>query len=190
MASHSHSHGHGHDHAHDHGHEPTFSAVPLDPGAESLNRALRAGFNVLRIVMIVLLVAYFFSGWFQVNPGEQGLIVRFGHLRENAADHSFVFGPGSHASLPDPFDTKIRLTGTVNSLEVTSFSFPRTPDQIKTGQPLAAIAPQLEMLAPADYGTMFSGDRNLSHGIFRIDYQIKNGEDFVRNVGETKEDFE
>ena len=84
--AHQHDHpGHDHDHPHEHAPEAlTFS----DPAQESLSQALRAGFNVLRVLMIVLLVAYIMSGWFEVGTGQQGLIVGWGKLRLNEGGES------------------------------------------------------------------------------------------------------
>ncbi|MFN0136798.1 MAG: SPFH domain-containing protein [Phycisphaerae bacterium] len=194
MANHSHDH-HGHDHDHDHaGHyhpEPTQGPIHFsDPAQESLSQALQSGFNVLRVIMVVLVVAYFLSGWFQVNTGEQGLVARFGVLRVNTDQGSPfsgkpVFGPGVHPSLPDPFDQKIRIPGTTQKVEIDSFCFARDPKN--AGNQLSpAEVPQLDKLTPGVHNTMMSGDRNLSFGLWTVEYRIDNGEDFVRNVGESK----
>ncbi|MBI5865429.1 MAG: hypothetical protein HZB38_13165, partial [Planctomycetes bacterium] len=188
MATHTHQ--HDHDHEHGHYHPPHDSLPPSsysDPGAESLNQALRSGFNVLRVLMIALLLAYAASGWFKINPNEQGLIVRFGKLRENAAADSQmpsrnVFGPGSHFSLPDPFDQKIRVSIASETFRDERFCFQIMPDN--RGKSLESIMPQVEKLTPGVQGAMFSGDRNLSHAVFTLEYRVTNAEKFVRNVGE------
>jgi regulator of protease activity HflC (stomatin/prohibitin superfamily) len=195
MATHSHSHGPDHDHGHDHGHyhPPHDSGPPpsfSDPGAESLNQALRSGFNVLRIIMLVLIVAYIYRGVFQVFPNEQGLIVRFGRLRENDAPTTgipsrYVFGPGSHYALPDPFDQKIRVSIAPDNVEVQSFVFARSPEA--RDRPLETTVPQREKLMPTVDGAILSGDQNLSHGTLEIEYRIADAEKFVRNVGEKPE---
>lgn len=183
-------HDHDHDHHHGHYHPPAGGGPPpsfTDPGAESLNRALRSGFNVLRIVMLALVVAYAFRGCFRVEPNEQGLIVRFGALRENAGGAGqvpspHVFGPGSHASLPDPFDQKIRVSVATNKLRIDAFSFPIGPDSY--GKQLETLVPQVEKLTPGTHGLFMSGDRNLSHGVLEVLYRVEDAEKFVTNVGE------
>ncbi len=168
-----------------------------DPAAESLAQALRAGFNLLRLIMVVLLVAYFLSGWFQVNPGEQGLIVRFGKLRLNQNQDSDyyqtpIFGEGWHAALPDPFDTKIRISGQTFKQTLYTFCFPlEKKDKQKelSDINLAAIVPRLEKLQPGVHGTMLTGDRNLSHGIWSFEYRIEDAGKFVENIGDAPEDF-
>lgn len=196
MATHKDHHGHDHDHHHGHGHDhghyhpPSDSGPPpsfSDPGAESLNQALRSGFNVLRIIMLVLIVAYIYRGVFQVFPNEQGLIVRFGALRQNdgrveGVDSKYVFGPGSHYALPDPFDQKIRVSIAPETFEIESFIFNR-PAEMR-GKPLETTVPAREKISPTVDGAVFSGDQNLSHATLQIEYRIADAEKFVRNVGE------
>lgn len=162
--------------------------VFTDPAQESLSQALRAGFHVLRIIMLVLLVAYFASGWFQVNPGEQGLIARLGALRTNPATGSPIFPEGWHFALPDPFDEKITIPGQAYSIQIDTFLFRR--DAKDLGKPLAEINVGRSQLEPGIDGAMISGDRNLSHGLWTIEYRIGDGARFVTSVGERPADFE
>ena len=164
----------------------------LDPAQESLSQALRAGFNVLRVIIVVLLAAYFLSGWFQVDAGEQGLIVRLGELCENR-DGTPIFGEGVHISWPDPIDEKIRIKPRTYKAKIFAFCFPlkeedarKELDQID----LSESAPYVDKLKPGVHGTMLTGDRNLSHGVFSIEYRIKDAALFVQNVGEKPADFE
>ncbi len=187
----------------DHQHDERPGGVPAgpprdsDPATESLSQALRAGFNLLRIIMVVLLVAYFLSGWFQVNPGEQGLIVRFGKLRLNQNQDSDyyqtpIFGEGWHAALPDPFDTKIRIPGKTFKQTLYTFCFPlEAKDKKKklSDINLAAIVPRRDKLQPGVDGTMLTGDRNLSHGIWSFEYRIEDAAKFVENIGDRPEAF-
>lgn len=181
--------GHGHAHHHDEPHEtPVFS----DPAAQSLSQALQSGFNVLRLIMIVLLVAYFLSGYFQVMPGQQGLIVRFGKLRVNPNPveglAASVFGPGWHFKWPDPFDTKILIDGRQQSLVVQSFMY-----DLATADPAKSVSenvPQKMQLIPGADGAMLTGDRNLSHGRWTVEWRVENAEKFVRNVGESEREGE
>lgn len=189
MADH-HQH-HGRAHAHPPEGEPG-PIRPLDPAAESLSAALRFGFNVLGVIMILLVTAYAASGLFQVNPGEQGLIVRFGRLAQNPSTEppyggTAVFGPGWHASFPQPVDEKVVISGAAHVLRLDSFLFRRTEEQL--GRPLAEVVPRIDKLTPGAHGAMLSGDRNLSHGLWTIEYRIEDAEKFVRNVGESTANF-
>lgn len=163
-----------------------------DPAQESLSSALRSGFQVLRVLMLVLLGAYLLSGWFQVEPGQQGLIVRFGRLlinrdRESPFGGTPVFGPGSHLALPDPLDEKIRIPGRSFRLPVETFLFRLTEKDRGSGRPLSEIVPNLERLEPGVDGAMISGDQNLSHGLWTVEYHIQAADAFVQTVGDAPE---
>jgi regulator of protease activity HflC (stomatin/prohibitin superfamily) len=191
---HGHDHAHGHDHGHIHHHDGGAELRgPVDPAQESLAGALQSGFRVLGVLMLVLMVAYVFSGVFQVQPGEQGLVVRFGKLRVNdKADGPegtrYVFGPGLRAALPDPFDQKIRIPSQRFEVRIETFCYRREGDAVS--KPLAETLNSFDKLTPGEHGAMLSGDRNLSHGVWTIGYRVANGEKFVRNIGESRESFE
>lgn len=175
-------------------HLPTDAAAPpalaVDPAQESLVQALRASFNILRVLMIVMVVLYLFSGIFRVQEGQQGLVARFGELRLNETDEGEtpVFGPGWHPALPDPFDRKYVVTNKVLELKVTHFMFQH--EQAASAKNLAEILPRLADLQPGVQGAMLTGDKNLSHGRWEIQYRIRDAARFVQNVSETPEGLE
>ena len=175
---------------------PTGGGAPPsthDPAQESLSQALSAGFNVLRVIIVVLLVFYFLSGWFQVNPGEQGVIVRLGKLRTTEDGASHVFHEGWHASLPDPFDEKIRISGESFKTKIYAFSFPLGEKELRleiSDVKLSELVPTKKKLQPGVDGAMLSGDRNLSHGLWAVEYRIEDAASFVQNVGDSRGDVE
>lgn len=172
---HHHHHHHDHDHDHDHG----GPLRPADPAQESLVSALRWSFNLLRVLMIVLVVLYAFSGVLQVGPGQQGLISRLGVLREGPAG-GYVFPPDWYLALPEPFDQKFLLTGQVLASPITTFMFAH-PDAA-TSKNLSEIAMAKQELQPGVDGAMLTGDRNLSHGRWEFQYQIVDASRFVANI--------
>jgi len=176
--------------------EPRSTAQPptgmptVDPAHESLARALRASFNILRLLMSVLVVLYVLSGIFRVEPGEQGLVSRFGQLRLTSGEQGQtpIFGPGWHPALPDPFDKKYIISGRVQDLKVTTFMFQHK--EAATSKDLSQIVSQSTDLNPGVDGAMLTGDRNLSHGRWEVQYKIDDAALFLQNVGATPADFE
>ncbi|MCK4341657.1 MAG: hypothetical protein KAY37_08040 [Phycisphaerae bacterium] len=166
------------------------SAPESDPAQESLVRALQASFNILRVLMIVLVVLYLFSGVFRVEPGQQGLVARLGQLRLAPGEEgSQVFPPGWYLwMLPDPFDQKYVITGQVQTLKVTTFLFDHA--EAATSKDLSKILRRARDLRPGVDGAMFTGDKNLSHGRWEIQYTIADAALFVKNIGESPADFE
>ena len=155
---------------------------PTDPAQESLVGALRTGFNVLRVLMFLFLVAYALSGIFRVETGEQGLIVRLGKLVRNPETNSAVHQQGWQLALPDPFDEKIRIPGKSETLVVDTFCFLR--EDSERGKPLSSIEKFKDRLFPGVDGAMITGDQNLAHGLWKIEYRIGDAEAFVRRIGE------
>ncbi len=175
-----HTHGHhGHDHSHDHDHGADAIEIYRDPAQQSLSSALGLGFFVLRLIMIAVVGLYIASGWFQVNPGQQGLVARFGELR-SAPGEGKVFEPGSYWALPDPFDEKIRLTGESIPLRTSSF----VPFEQRGQDIIDENVSYKDQLEPGKDGAMLTGDRSLCHGVWTVDYRIQSGEEFVTTVGE------
>ena len=182
-----------HPHLLDHGRESPDPRTPLgpvsDPAQESLVQALRASFNILRVVMVVLVVLYLLSGVFRVEPGEQGLVARLGRLRTIPTERgeTSVFTQGWYWALPDPFDRKTVVPGRPQEVKVTTFLF--NNPQAESSRDLSELVAQSISLTPGVDGAMFTGDRNLSHGRWEVQYQIHEADQFVQNVGATPEDF-
>lgn len=182
MSEHPHDHGHHHHH-HADDPPPQMPLIEQDPAQASLVAALRGGFNLLRVFMIVLVALYIWSGVFQVNENEQGLIARFGKLRthEKEGQRTPVFGPGWYVALPRPFDQQIRVPGTMQQLTTTHFLFRHGPDE--QGKRLEEILPVgAQNLTPGQDGAMLTGDRNLSHGRWTVRYRITDPADFVEHI--------
>ena len=160
--------------------------APPDPAEESLQRALLSGFRVLRVLMLVLVVLYLASGVFKVNSGESGLVVRFGRLLTNRETGTAIFPPGLHVGLlPDPFDTKLRISSGEQTLVIDTFCFARQPEDIKNNKRLAEIQTIADQLTPGVDGAMLTGDKNLSHALWTVQYVIADPAKFVQSVGDS-----
>jgi regulator of protease activity HflC (stomatin/prohibitin superfamily) len=164
--------------------------MQLDPAQSALVSALRGSFNILRVLMLVLVVLYLLSGLFRVEPGQQGLVARLGKLRMNpkAETETPVFEQGWHVALPDPFDEKYTITGEVQELAVTTFMF--NHEEAATAKDLTTILKRSQDLQPGVDGAMLSGDKNLSHGRWEVQYRIDDAALFVQNIGDDVTAFE
>ncbi len=168
---------------------PPPDLVP-DLAHTSLLSALRSSFAVLRLIMIVLVVLYLFSGVFRIEPGDQGVIVRLGKLvinKDPASPYNDtpVFGPGwIWRALPDPFDERIPISGKTQELETDAFLFKRSEQDIRDRTDIASIRQQSRTLKPGQDGAMLTGDKNLSHGLWKVEYRITDAARFVTRVGD------
>src|SRR6188472_4294854 len=125
-------HGHKHDHDHVHGDiklpmNETAATAPTpiperaqeDAGSAALSEALRSSFAIVKVLMILLVIAFFASGIFTVGSQQKAIILRFGKPVGTGPDQ--LLGPGLHWSFPSPIDEIVRISiGELNEVRSTS----------------------------------------------------------------------
>ena len=149
---------------HHHGHE---APEALDAGSQALAEALGSSFAIVKIVMVLMVVVFFCSGFFQVGPSEKAVILRFG--RPVGEGKSVLLGPGLHWSFPYPIAEVVKIPTTVNQ-KVTSTTgwYFTTPEQELSGEEL----PGGPSLNPAIDGYVITADRNIVHTSATLNYHI------------------
>lgn len=204
---HEQNHGPSDDPGHDHDHRPTperkVESEPLDAAGKSLSDALHISFTILKVIMIVLIVAFLASGFRTVGPDERGLVLRFGKI-QGIGDEA-ILGPGAHWVFPYPIDELIKIPVEKNiNLPVNTFWYKETRDDILGGgvKPRNYRAEKLDPLVegycltrsqavaaqgPAVVGQLSlrdseGSDYSIVHTKWQINYQISNVEQFFRNV--------
>lgn len=138
----------------------------LDAASQSLADALRATFRILKAVMVLLVIAFLFSGLIRVDENEEAIILRFG--RPTAG----VRHPGLSLAWPFPIDETIRLP--VNELKTLSLDV-HWPSSERTPRGLD----------PVRDGALLTGDRGLVHVKWTLTYKIKDIEDFVSTLADS-----
>ncbi|NIA14490.1 MAG: FtsH protease activity modulator HflK [Nitrospiraceae bacterium] len=116
------------------------------------------------VSVAVLLIVYFFTGIYIVNPGEQGVVKRFGRVIETA-------GEGAHYRLPWPVDT----------VEVVNVSEVRRAD-------IGMVLP--EHAHPAflpERLQLLTGDENIINVEAIIHYRIKDAARFLYRTNFSEE---
>ena len=161
-----------HEH-HDHEHE---SSAPetRDAGSQALAEALRSSFAIVKIVMALMVAAFFCSGFFQVGPSEKAVILRFG--KPVGAGQKALLSSGLHWSFPYPIDEVVRIPIT-EIQKVTSDNgwYFTTPEQELSGEEIPA-GPSLN---PAVDSCVITADRNIIHSRATLYYHI---EDPIRYI--------
>jgi len=152
----------------------------FDPANQSLADALRKSFSVLKVLMLVLVVLYFLSGWFSVKQGERGIVLRLGRIvgvGEGGQVQQAVLGPGWHWSWPFPIDRW--MTVPVNERELNlEFMFALSEKERATGM----IGRRSSTLTPDRDDYLITGDVNILHASLVIKYHIADVIDYVTNV--------
>jgi len=171
------------------------SGIELDAAGKSLSEALRISFIILKVIMIVLVVLFFVSGFKTVGSDEQALVLRFGKIRGEREER--ILKPGLHWVFPYPIEKiiKIPVEKKVN-LAINSFWYEEKPpqgpesrpriepilDPIRDGYCITRSEEQTEAI-----GDSADSDYNIIHCKWQLTYQVKdpefeNPERFFKNV--------
>ena len=165
----------------------------LDAAGRSLSEALQVSFIILKVIMIVLVLAFLASGFKTVDSNEQALVLRLGKIR--GVGEKRILGPGLHWILPYPIDEIIKIpVETQVNLPIDSFWYYLTQSEILSGQmrPVRLDQP----LKPLQDGYCitrgekqdevigdFAGsDYNIVHSKWQLTYQIDDPERFFINT--------
>jgi membrane protease subunit HflK len=151
-------------HGHAHPHAPV---TPEDSGSQALAEALRSSFAIVKIVMVLMVAAFFCSGFFTVQPQEKAVILRFG--KPVGAGQNALLTAGLHWSLPYPIDEVVRIPIT-EIQKVTSDNgwYFTTPEAELSGEEMPAGS----SLNPAVDGYVITADRNIVHSRATLSYHI------------------
>lgn len=165
----------------------------LDAASKSLSEALGISFAILKVIMVILIVAFLASGFKTVDSNEQALVLHFGEIR--GVGEKRLLGPGAHWIWPYPIDEiiKIPVESTVN-LAIDSFWYPERPEDVLAGRerpvrPDTPLDPLIDGYCitrdeKQDEATQDAAgsDYNLVHTKWQLTYQINDPERFFRNV--------
>jgi membrane protease subunit HflK len=157
---------------HAHPHDATVTTE--DAGSQALAEALGSSFAIVKIVMVLMVIAFFCSGFFTVGPQEKAMILRFG---KPVGDGSkALLTSGLHWSLPYPIDEVVRIPITeIQKISSNNGWYLTTPEAELSGEEMPAGA----SLNPAIDGYVITADRNIIHTRATLSYHIDNPKSYV-----------
>ena len=158
-----------------------------------IRQALEVSFKILKVIMVILVVAFLASGFKTVGPEEEAIVLRFGKIIE--INGKRTIGPGPHWIWPYPIDEIIKIpVARMNNLEINSFWYYLTEREQLSGKPdEKSINDALDPLrdgycltrSEAHDGNDINNegnDYNIVHTKWQLTYQIRNPELFFTNV--------
>ncbi len=145
-----------------------------DAGSQALAEALRSSFAIVKIVMLLMVVVFFGSGFFQVGPQEKAVVLRFG--KPVGEGQKALLSSGLHWSFPYPIDEVVKIPITeIQKVSSTVGWYFTTPEQELSGEEMPAGA----SLNPAIDGYAITADRNIIHTRATLYYHIDDPIRFV-----------
>lgn len=157
-------------HAHEHA-APAPPETPDDAGSQALSEALSSSFAIVKVVLVLLVVAFFASGVFQVKTQEKAVILRFG--KTVGTGQQALLDPGLHWSFPYPIDEVVRIPfKEIQSVESTVGWFYMSPGDKATYEATGNYPPGTGTLNPAVDGYVITADRNIIHTSATVYYQV------------------
>src|SRR5271154_2914394 len=159
----------------DHAHEPAAPVTAEDAGSQALAEALGSSFAIVKIVMGLMIVAFFCSGFFSVGPSEKAVILRFG--KPVGEGRNALLSSGKlHWSFPYPIDEVVRIPITeIQKVTSNNGWYLTTPEAELSGMEMPALA----SLNPAVDGYALTADRNIIHTRATLYYHIEDPIRFV-----------
>ncbi len=137
--------------------KPTPEVVE-DSSTQALSEALRSSFAVIKYVMILLVLVFLFSGWFQVGTQERAMVLRLGKPAGGA--DAKLLGPGLHWAFPYPVDEVVKIPMGQAQTVSSSVGWYATTVVAEAGN---AEPPPPPTLNPAAEGYVLTGDANIIH---------------------------
>ena len=127
-------------------------------GDAALTGALNASFRVLHWLMALVVVAYIFSGVFNVHQGERAYVLIFGKIDGLAGER--LLEPGLHWTWPRPIAEIVRIpTERVQTVDSGTFWYRGENQSAGT-------------IRPGTDGYTLTGDANLIHSKWAIRYTV------------------
>ena len=162
-----------------------------DKAYRFLSDALKASFTLLKIIMVVLLVLFLFSGLQTIDPYEKALVLTFGKI--SGEGEARILEPGLKWVLPYPIQEIVRIpVGKKTNLVLESLWYYERPGDKLPGGPKARqnFGPTLNPLVDGYCLTQGEkqetsagqADYNIVHTKWQLTYQITNPELFYKNA--------
>ncbi len=138
-----------------------------DASTQALAEALESSFKIVKFLMLGLVVLFFLSGMFTVEPNQLAVRLRAGSPVGVGEDK--LLKPGWHWAFPYPIDEVVKIP--VGQTHVVTSSvgwYATTPDLEATGKE----PPPVPMLRPGADGYTLTADGNIIHVRASLTYRI------------------
>jgi membrane protease subunit HflK len=173
--------------------EPNSRTEEFDTAGKSLTDALEISFVILKIIMVILVIAFLASGFKTVNPDEKALVLRLGKIKGTGQARVLTNENSPYWIIPYPIDEMVKIPSErTYDLTIDSFWYYlsdnekmlENPSAVKPNKPLHPIRDGycLTRSEKREDSDAKGNDYNLVHTEWKIEYKIENPELFFTNV--------
>ena len=142
----------------------------LDAAERSLADALRVSFLILKLAMLLLVVLYLLSGFFNVREQEMAVRLRFGRIVGERGEQ--VLSPGGpYFSWPYPFEQVVTVPSSPQQLDLNT-SFWYETDVSHAGVSASDLQSLVGPLNPEKDGSLLTGDAEVVHARWSVIYTV------------------
>ncbi len=154
---------------------------PLSEGLLGIVRILRVLFTGLRVLIVLLIISYLFSGIFIVDANQHALLLRFGRIKKVLKKNDWYF------AWPKPIDQVEKINAKeITTLDSNHFWY---KEQAKSAlqDPKQPQTPQEGPLKVGDDGYFLTADYNILHTKWSLQYHISDAKVFYTSYAKPEE---
>jgi len=146
-----------------------------DAGAQALAEALRSSFAIVKVVMVLMVLAFIGSGLFTVGPQEKAVVLHFG--KPAGVGEKRLLNAGLHWAFPYPIDEVVRIPITEQQIVRSTIGwYFVTPEQEVSGQ-----EPPAGQLNLKQDGYVITADQNIVHSRATLRYHVRDPFNYTFN---------
>ncbi|GAB4555363.1 MAG: hypothetical protein Tsb0013_18120 [Phycisphaerales bacterium] len=153
----------------------TDRAVSMEAANKSLADALRIAYICVQGVMVLLVVAFFLSGYQQVDQSEEGLRVRLGAVQEGTLQ------PGFHLSWPKGLGEIVRISRGQQQYQISRDFMPANYDPSRDINAQLSSTGTMNLRPGAD-GSLITADGLLVHAQGAFTYRRDDIRAYAENI--------
>ena len=154
----------------------------IDGGMQALVRMLRILFQGLRVLIILIFIYLIFSGMFRVDDQNEAMLFRFGKLQKRVLDpekgETPILTSGRwYWAWPSPIDWVKEIPAQKSiTVSTENIFLPWMPPNMAGQQP-----PANNFMRPGADGYLLTGDTNILHAKWDVNYRVVNSEKYYIN---------
>lgn len=147
-------------------------------GLQGVLDALRVIMVIGKVVVVLLVIAFCFSGVRSLDDSEMGIVLRFGAMHGDVRQES-----GPILALPYPIDEIVSIPAKrLRTIKSDTHWYALTEEEERTGEDESTT----DTLLPGVDGSLLTADQNLVHAACTLNYRVTDPKKFIFDYGDSE----